>query len=366
MTNYPVFPWILSDYTSETLDLNSSASFRDLTLPIGAQNEKCRQRLRERYEQLLELGGITPFHYGTHYSNSSTTAGYLIRLQPFTAAYLGIQGEFDSDRMFYSLEGAFQSSTSSSTNVQEITPEFFYLPDFLRNGNPELNLGKRQENDESIDNVKLPKWAKGSPELFIQLHRKALESEYVDSKLNEWIDLIFGYKQTGQIAIDSLNIYNSLAYENAIDLDSVVDEHEKRTAIATIHNFGICSKQLFTKPHPTKIARDKSIPIILSPNIPIEEKILSLNQSIIPLIRNSNQILNIYASNPENITVSSTVLLPNDSKLQLIFGVNDNSLRVYSTENIKSPLAIFENLHDGKITCAIFSDEKTLITASIE
>lgn len=37
-TQYPVFPWVIKDYTSETLDLNNPDTFRDLTKPIGALN----------------------------------------------------------------------------------------------------------------------------------------------------------------------------------------------------------------------------------------------------------------------------------------------------------------------------------------
>lgn len=40
LTQYPVFPWIISDYTSEALDLGSASSFRDLSKPIGALDEK--------------------------------------------------------------------------------------------------------------------------------------------------------------------------------------------------------------------------------------------------------------------------------------------------------------------------------------
>ena len=35
--------------------------------------------------------------------------------------------------------------------------------------------------------------------------RKALESDYVSNNLNNWIDLIFGYKQRGEEAIKSFN-----------------------------------------------------------------------------------------------------------------------------------------------------------------
>lgn len=39
LTQYPVFPWVIADYTSETLDLTNAATFRDLSKPIGALNE---------------------------------------------------------------------------------------------------------------------------------------------------------------------------------------------------------------------------------------------------------------------------------------------------------------------------------------
>jgi hypothetical protein len=36
LTQYPVFPWVIADYTSPTLDLNNPATYRDLSKPIGA------------------------------------------------------------------------------------------------------------------------------------------------------------------------------------------------------------------------------------------------------------------------------------------------------------------------------------------
>lgn len=38
-TQYPIFPWIIKDYVSETLDLNDPAIYRDLSKPMGAQGE---------------------------------------------------------------------------------------------------------------------------------------------------------------------------------------------------------------------------------------------------------------------------------------------------------------------------------------
>ena len=42
-------------------------------------------------------------------------------------------------------------------------------------------------------------WFSDAPD-FISKCREALESDYVSQHLNEWIDLIFGYKQQGEEA----------------------------------------------------------------------------------------------------------------------------------------------------------------------
>lgn len=36
---------------------------------------------------------VTPFHYGSHYSNSGTVLQFLVRLPPFTKMFLSYQGE---------------------------------------------------------------------------------------------------------------------------------------------------------------------------------------------------------------------------------------------------------------------------------
>ena len=76
--------------------------------------------------------------------------------------------------------------------MKELIPEFFYLPEFLKNAN-EFDLGQKQDG-EIIHDVILPPWAKTAEE-FIRINRDALESDHVSEHLNDWIDLIFGYKQ---------------------------------------------------------------------------------------------------------------------------------------------------------------------------
>ncbi|KAG1145700.1 hypothetical protein G6F37_002464 [Rhizopus arrhizus] len=42
VTQYPVLPWILADYTSEELNLTNPKTFRDLTKPMGEQTKERR------------------------------------------------------------------------------------------------------------------------------------------------------------------------------------------------------------------------------------------------------------------------------------------------------------------------------------
>ena len=49
---WPVFPWVLADYTSPILDLNNPASFRDLSKPIGALNPQRLESFRFRFKEM--------------------------------------------------------------------------------------------------------------------------------------------------------------------------------------------------------------------------------------------------------------------------------------------------------------------------
>ncbi len=54
-----------------------------------------------------------------------------------------------------------------------------------------------------------------------------MESDYVSAHLNEWIDLIFGYKQEGPAAAEATNVFHHLFYEGAVDVDDISDPLER-------------------------------------------------------------------------------------------------------------------------------------------
>ena len=244
----------MADYDSHELDLTNPATFRDLSKPMGAQTPDRLTQFQKRYQEWEDPSGETPpYHYGTHYSSAMIVASYLLRLESFTQIFLRLQGgHFDlADRLFHSIKDNWMSASKNNmADVKELIPEFFYLPDFLVNTN-KFDLGKKQSG-VVLNDVVLPTWAKDDPREFIRVHRMALESDFVSAHLNEWIDLIFGFKQQGQLAVESMNVFHHLFYEGAVNIDEIDDPLKRNAIIGFINNFGQIPKQLFKKSHPTK------------------------------------------------------------------------------------------------------------------
>uniref|UniRef100_A0A8C4VB40 Neurobeachin n=1 Tax=Falco tinnunculus TaxID=100819 RepID=A0A8C4VB40_FALTI len=250
LNQYPVFPWVLTNYESEELDLTLPGNFRDLSKPIGALNPKRAVFYAERYET-WEDDQTPPYHYNTHYSTSTSTLAWLVRIEPFTTFFLNANdGKFDHpDRTFSSVARSWRNSQRDTSDVKELIPEFYYLPEMFVNSNG-YSLGIR-EDEVVVNDVDLPPWAK-KPEDFVRINRMALESEFVSCQLHQWIDLIFGYKQRGPEAVRALNVFHYLTYEGSVNLDSITDPVLREAMEAQIQNFGQTPSQLLIEPHPPR------------------------------------------------------------------------------------------------------------------
>jgi hypothetical protein len=248
---YPVFPWVISDYTSKSLDLDDPNTFRHLGLPIGAMDQK-------RLEQLLERLTITGppedrCLYNSFYSSAAVVIGFLIRMEPFASLHIVLQGgRFDrSSRLFRSIPSAWESVCTNSMDYRELIPEFFYAPDFRVNSNG-FDLGK------GVGDVELPPWA-SSPHDFVMKNRAALESPFVSAMLPRWIDMIFGVTSRGNEAESIHNSFSPFFYPEymtpAVRANPEAFEFARQYAAC----FGQAPLQLFHQPHPSRTSRPREI-----------------------------------------------------------------------------------------------------------
>ena len=56
MHPHTVYPWVLSDYTSSSLDLSNESVYRDLSKPIGALNPSRLEYFKHRLQNMPDAG----------------------------------------------------------------------------------------------------------------------------------------------------------------------------------------------------------------------------------------------------------------------------------------------------------------------
>ncbi|KAK0404600.1 hypothetical protein QR680_017532 [Steinernema hermaphroditum] len=270
LMQYPIAPFIIADFRSVVLDLEAPSTYRNLSKPMAIQDKTMEEHYLRNFHCLetesrrtsadagANIVNFGPYHYGSHYSNSGIVVHYLVRLSPFTNIALEYQdNNFDiADRLFNSIETTWRlASKESTTDFKEAIPEFYYLPEFLQNLNG-LDLGVKQNGDR-VDNVILPQWCphRETPlgyRLFCFIHRQALESNVVTSGLHSWIDLIFGYKQTGDAAVKAINVFHPATYrDKRFELNGTLKHDElSMSALRTmVRSYGQMPTQLFSSPH---------------------------------------------------------------------------------------------------------------------
>ena len=330
ISQYPVFPWILSNYedplkveqkrkvmksstnithflkiqdsshnpsfssestnntnnskenkeTKEKYDEVIDYKYRDLSLPMGMlelseEGSKRKELYLEDYstlkntqEELIQMNKdinnedkineennevIKPYIYGSNYSNPIYVCNFLTRIFPFTHISIELQGsEFDDpNRLFLSVEKAFHNSTTQKTDVRELIPEFFYLPEMFLNTN-KLNLGI-QENGSEVNDIKTP--CHNNPYEFIMIMKTVLESDIISYNINNWIDLVFGYKARGKDAELANNIFTENSYQENID----INKKKNKEALLRYVEFGLIPNQLMSRDCPKREKKENII-----------------------------------------------------------------------------------------------------------
>ncbi|KAJ6664020.1 hypothetical protein lerEdw1_008974 [Lerista edwardsae] len=339
LSQYPVFPWIIADFSSSELDLTKPETFRDLSKPIGALNKERLERLLARYQEMPE----PKFIYGSHYSSPGYVLFYLVRVAPEYMLCLQ-NGKFDHpDRMFNSIAETWKNCLDGATDFKELIPEFYENDSSFLVNSLKLDLGKTQ-GGKIVDNVELPPWAADADD-FLQKSRAALESQYVSEHLHEWIDLVFGYKQKGNEAIAAQNVFHPLTYEGGVDLDRIMDPNERVALLTQILEFGQTPKQLFTIPHPRWITpkfkslsrtSSRSVSVTESPVSPNEESFEDLTEESITLAWNNMTKLKLEEQHKIHKGAITGIAVPSHSNQSSIFTTSQGRCSECYSENLNA------------------------------
>uniref|UniRef100_A0A4W4DVK5 Neutral sphingomyelinase (N-SMase) activation associated factor n=1 Tax=Electrophorus electricus TaxID=8005 RepID=A0A4W4DVK5_ELEEL len=366
LSQYPVFPWVISDYNSLQLDLLNPASFRDLSKPVGALNTERLERLLDRYRDMPE----PRFMYGSHYSSPGYVLFYLVRVAPEHMLCLQT-GRFDhADRMFNSVGETWKNCLEGGTDFKELIPEFYGTESSFLKNLLHLSLGRRQGGGQ-VEDVELPPWASDADD-FLQKMCSALESQHVSEHLHEWIDLIFGYKQRGSEAIAAHNVFHPLTYEGGIDCDSIEDPDQKIAMLTQILEFGQTPRQLFTTPHPQRITPRfhnistgtslSATPNELSPVSPSMESFEDLTEESKKLAWSNMNKLSLQSSHKihkEAVTGIAVTL----SGTSIFSTSQDSTMKMLSKENGGLQRSVsFSNM--ALSSCLILPEDKTVVCSS--
>ena len=229
----------------------SQYQLRNLCLPFFAQTLQ-QQESCAKYFHLTELVENDPHHYSSYLSNISSALYFLIRLEPSTTFEIDHQdGKLDAaDRTFQSLELTLQvMSNPDSRSAIELVPEFFFMPEILMNIN-KINFPLSPIHKRVINDVFVPNWAKNHFQ-YVRFLRKMLESEVDSRTINSWIDLVWGIRREGRLAIEKFNTFQKIVF--AFNPSQFSDNPKLLNAFQTqIVNCGQAPFQLFPVFHPHK------------------------------------------------------------------------------------------------------------------
>ena len=209
-------------------------------------------------------------------------AGYLLRLFPYSFWAIELQGDYfdTADRLFFSLEGALMNISIQKSDLRELIPEFFYLPEMFININ-NINLGTLS-NESKVDDVIISKEIIQSElESYKQVFNNKIENEnenkknifkafitiikmkdtlegLKDTDLKNWLDLIFGEKQRYEdYKKKEGQFFSSVSY---IDVDKNTLENNIKNNMDRVQFGLIPLKIIFDENKPNKINNEIQSP----------------------------------------------------------------------------------------------------------
>ncbi|KAK9824404.1 hypothetical protein WJX72_010051 [[Myrmecia] bisecta] len=181
---HPILPWVL-DMTAPP-----DAGIQDPETPCEGWRDltKTKWRLSKGDEQLDFTFATSdhPHHISDEALSELALCIYKARQLPKETLTRVVRATFEPNEYPGSMQRLY------AWTPDECIPEFYSDPAVFASSHPEMA------------DLAVPAWASDAAD-FVRRHRAALESDRVSNNLHLWIDITFGYKLTGDAAVDAKN-----------------------------------------------------------------------------------------------------------------------------------------------------------------
>ena len=390
---YPVFPLIYF-YNKKTgysvnRNLKEHIGFQEITDNSKVRKDLFMKVYKETVNEIKEytencLENKIDLHcFNTHYSNSIYTSNFLLRLFPYSFSSIELQGNGfdDPNRLFYSIDETFNNIATQKSDLRELIPEFFYLPEMFMNLNS-INFHKRA-NGDLVDDVIMPKNSSNkryisnnndddSPELMIK-ESNIKESDYIPKKRIEnlkkcfaftehmknllenlkdfpkWLNIIFGLNQ--KFSPKNQQYFRKESYINNDNDD--YNNYIKDDIIMSSVEFGIIPLQTIYEQNILinlqKRKNEYESYYYENKNKRSSQKLFSFGNNNSKLLNSKNCQMNEIENNFINISIKNSHEELNKDSGEMTYSVYKKESKDYWDEYLKLDFKIYNNNGIGKL-----------------
>ena len=206
-SQYPIFPLLILNSN------NGNIVYRNLKLPIGQQkidNQENLQRI-SYFNSLFknEKDKKNAFFYPCSFSSLKSTLRLLSTIFPYSQIAKNIFS--DNNNIINSINKETIDSLINENNINESIPDYFYLPEVLRNINNLKDIKNEFIELPSLNLINNTNYKFPQNIIYTLTLNKILESKEVNDTIGNWIDLVFGIDQHSE---KHKNIFKPECYIN--------------------------------------------------------------------------------------------------------------------------------------------------------
>ena len=112
---YPVFPWIINNYSEPKINIFDECAYRQLDCPIAGISFNKRQAADELWKYLNKTGAANHYQFKSTYLPGKAVIEYLSRIEPYSSKNISY-----AFPVFNSLKELWESCTSKNEENREL------------------------------------------------------------------------------------------------------------------------------------------------------------------------------------------------------------------------------------------------------